>query len=91
MCNFHPRLYAWLSKNIWHPKADLVQSVIGTFGFTETGMPYPLTAKYNMTLCGLETENISRVRNKKELTDYVKDSVAQMKYATDELEKYLEV
>lgn len=91
MCNFHPRLYSWLGKNINHRDADLVQSVIGTFGFTEVGMPYPLTAKYNMTLCKMETENISRVRNQKELTNYVKASVEQMKYATDALEKYLEV
>ena len=90
MCNFHPRLYAWLSKNTEHPDADFVQSVIGTFGFTEVGLPYPLTAKYSMCLCGIETANFARNRKSEEMTDYVKASVASMKYATDKLEKYLE-
>ena len=40
--------------------AALIQSVIGTFGFTEVGIPYPLTAKYHMNLCGIKTENIAR-------------------------------
>ena len=52
MCNFHPGLYAWLGTHYQDPKADLVQSVIGTFGFTEGGLPYPLTAKYHMGLVG---------------------------------------
>jgi 4-hydroxy-tetrahydrodipicolinate synthase len=41
MCNFHPKLYAWLRDNYKSEKADLVQSVTGTFGFTEVGLPYP--------------------------------------------------
>lgn len=90
MCNFHPKLYAWLAKNYaTDPRAELVQSVIGTFGFTEVGLPYPLTAKYNMSLCGIKTENIARNRKGEELTKYVEDCVRQMKYATDELEKFL--
>ncbi|MBR6747844.1 MAG: dihydrodipicolinate synthase family protein, partial [Clostridia bacterium] len=59
MCNFHPRLYAWLGEHYADKTADLVQSVIGTFGFTEVGLPYPLTAKYHMNLCGIPTENIA--------------------------------
>ncbi len=90
MCNFHPKLYAWLGKNINHEKADLVQSVIGTFGFTEVGLPYPLTAKYHMNLCGLPTENIARNRKSEELTDYGRSCMKQMKLATDAVEKWLE-
>ena len=90
MCNFHPKLYAWLGKNYASEKADLVQSVTGTFGFTEVGLPYPLTAKYHMNLCGLETENIARNRQSWELTDYAKSCMQQMKLATDALEKQLE-
>ena len=91
MCNYHPKLYAWLCENYAKEpeKADLVQSVIGTFGFTEVGIPYPLTAKYHMNLCGIPTENYSRVRKSADMTDYARGCVEQMKYATDRLEKFL--
>lgn len=91
MCNFHPALYSWLGKNYAEERADFVQAVIGTFGFTEVGLPYPLTAKYNMTLCGMETENIARNRKSGELTEYSKSCIEQMKYATDAVQKYLGV
>lgn len=90
MCNFHPRLYAWLGKNYKSEKADLVQSVIGTFGFTEVGLPYPLTAKYHMNLRGINTQNIARNRKSNELTEYAKSCMRQMKLATDALERKLE-
>lgn len=90
MCNFHPKLYAWLDKHTDHPYADIVQSVIGTFGFTEIGLPYPLTAKYHMNLCRLPTENLARNRQADEMTDYAKHCMHQMKLATDHLEKQLE-
>ena len=88
MCNFHPKLYAWLGHNYQEnpEKADLVQSVIGTFGFTEVGLPYPLTAKYHMNLCGIPTENVARNRKSEELTDYSRSCMKQMKLATDYLE-----
>ncbi len=92
MCNFHPALYAWLGENFdKDPEmADLVQSVIGTFGFTEVGLPYPLTAKYHMRLCGIPTENIARNRKSDELGEYAKSCMRQMKLATDALEARLE-
>ncbi len=91
MCNFHPKLYAWLGENFEKEpeKADLVQSVIGTFGFTEVGLAYPLTAKYHMNLCGNPTNIIARHRKSSELGDYAKDCMRQMKLATDTLEKNL--
>lgn len=89
MCNFHPKLYAWLRENYKSEKADSVQSVIGTFGFTEAGLPYPLTAKYHMNLCGMETENVARNRESQELTEYAKSCIKQMKFATDQLERWL--
>ena len=91
MCNFHPKLYAWLGKNYNSEKADLVQSVIGTFGFTEAGLPYPLTAKYHMNLCGIKTENIARSRKSEEMSEYAKSCMKQMKLATDKLEEFLGV
>ena len=91
MCNFHPKLYAWLGENYASQpeKADLVQAVIGTFGFTEGGLPYPLSAKYHMGLCGIPTANVARNRPASDLTDYAKSSICQMKLATDALEKRL--
>ncbi len=91
MCNFHPKLYSWLRDNYKSEKADLVQSVIGSLGFTEAGLPYPLTAKYHMSLCGIKTENIARNRKSEELTEYGKGCTKQMKMLTDELEKRLGV
>lgn len=91
MCNFHPALYAWMGENFDKDPAtaDLVQSVIGTFGFTEVGLPYPLTAKYHMNLCGIPTENYARNRDSAALTDYGRSCMKQMKLATDALETYL--
>jgi len=89
MCNFHPKLYAWLGENYKSKKADIVQSIIGTFGFTEVGLPYPLTAKYHMNLCGIKTENVARNRKFEELTEYSKACINQMKYATENIERWL--
>lgn len=91
MANFHPKLYAWLCENYKkHPDAaELIQSVIGTFGFTEVGLAYPLTAKYHMNLCGIKTNNISRNRKSEELTEYAKSCMRQMKLATDYIEARL--
>ena len=89
MCNFHPKLYAWLGTHYNSAEADSVQAITGTFGFTEVGLAYPLTAKYHMNLCGLPTENIARNRQSDELTQYAKSCMEQMKLATDNLEKQL--
>ena len=91
MANYHPMLYAWMCKNYEKEpeKAAFIQSIIGTFGFTEGGLPYPLTAKYHMNLCGIPTENIARNRKSEDLTDYAKSCMNQMKNATDSLEKLL--
>ena len=56
------------------------------FGFTEVGLPYPLTAKYHMNLCGIPTELITRKPEGGEVTDYVKSCMQQMKKASDYLE-----
>jgi 4-hydroxy-tetrahydrodipicolinate synthase len=91
MCNYHPALYAWLGNNFEKEpeKAELIQSFIGTFGFTEGGLPYPLTAKYHMNLCGIPTELITRKPEGGEVTDYVKSCMQQMKAATDYLESMI--
>lgn len=88
MCNFHPRLYSIFGEkfNTDMQAAERIQAFIGTFGFIEGGVPYPLTAKYNMCLCGIPTENIARNKNGSELTDYARSCVEQMKQASDMLE-----
>ena len=81
MANFHPELYVWLCEYYAKEpkKAEKLQNLIGTVGFTEQGLPYPLTAKYHMCLEGIPTENIARNRNSEELTEYVKDCTRQMR------------
>ena len=89
MCNYHPKLYSWLKDNYNSKQAEFIQSVIGIFGFTEVGLPYPLTAKYHMNLCGIKTENIARNKKSEELNEYCKSCMQQMKLATDQLENFL--
>ncbi len=81
MANFHPELYVWLCENYDKEpgKAEKLQNLLGTVGFTEQGLPYPLTAKYHMCLEGIPTENIARNRKSEELTEYVKDCTRQMR------------
>lgn len=90
MANFHPKLYAWLAENYEKDPetADLVQGVLGLFGFSEQ-LAYPLTAKYHMNLCGIPTEVISRNRRPEEMTEYARSCMRQMKLVTDRLETEL--
>lgn len=91
MCNYHPRLYAWLCENYSKDEktAELVQALLGSLGFTETGLPYPLSAKYHMGLCGIPTNNIARNRKSSDMTDYARSCMKQMKLLTDEFERKL--
>ena len=91
MCNYHPKLYAWLAQNYEKEPstAEKVQSLIGLLGYTESGIPYPLSAKYHMTLAGIETNLITKNPACKPLSEYNMDSVRQMKLLTDEAEKFL--
>ena len=89
MANFHPELYVWLCNNINDPRSDELQHFLGTLAFTESGLPYPLSAKYHMCLEGIPTENISRVRNSDDLTDYMRDCIQQMRALTKSYPKLL--
>lgn len=93
MCNFHPRLYAWL-RDHWRSdpvKAEAVGAAVGMLGFTEGGLPYPLTAKYSMTLSGIPTEFTARSRPGTVLSRYDRDCVEKMKLLTDRMERELGV
>ena len=81
MANFHPELYVWLCNHYLEvpEKAELLQALLGTAGFTENGLPYPLTAKYHMCLEGIPTVNHSRSCKDEDLTPYVRACVEQMR------------
>ena len=81
MANYHPSLYVWLCHNYENEpeKAALLQSFFTMSGFTEVGLPYPLTAKYHMCLEGIETELSTRKPDGGILTDYAKDCIRQMR------------
>ena len=84
MGNIHPELYVYLCENYDKEpeKCDILQKFLGTLAFTEVGLPYPLSAKYNMCLEGIPTENISRVRRSEDLTEYAKKCVEDMRELT---------
>ncbi len=90
MCNYHPKLFAWLSQNYktQPEKAELVQAAICMASFIEK-LPYPTTAKYHMNLCGIATEEIVRVPNCGEMNEYARFCMRQMKLLTDEIENKL--
>ena len=91
MCNYHPKLYAWLLENYEKEpeQAEVVQALLCSLGFTESGVPYPLTAKYHMNLCGIPTEVTARNRKGEVLTEYAKSCMRQMKTLTDAFERKL--
>ena len=86
MCNYHPALYVWLCENFEKEpeRAEKLQHFLTMSGFTECGLPYPLSAKYHMNLVGIPTENYARNGEASRLNDYVKFCVDQMKAASDE-------
>lgn len=85
MANFHPELYALLYDcYVTDPAlAQRVQSYLSVACATEGVLPYPLSAKYHMTLRGIPTENIARSRNSSDLTDYFKMCTEQLKTASE--------
>ena len=86
MANYHPSLYVWLCHNFENQpqKAKLLGEFFCMSGFTEVGLPYPLTAKYHMNLEGIATELITRKPVGTTISEYDKDCVRQMR----ELAKY---
>ena len=90
MANFHPVLYAYLCENFEKDpeEAERLQALLCMAGFTES-LQYPLTAKYNMCLEGIETCLTSRSRKGEELSEYGRSCVRQMKLLCDEAAKKL--
>ena len=78
MANFHPELYCWLTANIDHPKARLVQDALTIASFIERQY-YPVNAKYHLkAIEKLPIETTSRTKDDSELTETFKEEVQQM-------------
>lgn len=88
MANYHPALYSWLCAKFdqFPEKAELVQDFLCMAGFTEGGIPYPLSAKYHMCLEGIDTNSITRNPACKPMTDYARDCVKQMRQLSNYIE-----
>lgn len=91
MANYHPSLYVWLCHNYesHKEKAEILQSFFCMSGFTEVGLPYPLTAKYHMCLEGISTELITRKPDGGVVTEYTKDCIEQMRALADNFKKFI--
>lgn len=91
MCNYHPELYVWLCENFEKDpeRVEKLQYFLTMTGFTESGLPYPLTAKYHMGLVGIPTVNYARNSAPRALTDYAKFCIEQMKAASDDWKSLL--
>ncbi len=85
MANYHPQLYAWLCENYERlpQQAAFIQSIICTAGFVESGVSYPLSAKYHMCLEGIPTCLTARSAAGHVFSDYEKSCVKQLKLFTD--------
>ncbi len=78
MANFHPALYVWLTKNIHHPKADLVQAALTIGSFIERQY-YPVNAKYGLKhIEKLPIQTTTRAKDDTGMTPTFKEEVRQM-------------
>ena len=66
-----------------------MQAFLSMTAFTEVGLPYPLTAKYHMNLCGIPTELTTRKPDGGSMTEYAKSCMVQMKKASDYLQQLI--
>lgn len=82
MSNFHPELYAWLTENPHHSKADIVQDLLCMSSFTES-LHYPTTAKYYLNRSGVKMNLESRSCHTKDVTAYEIMILDQLAHMTD--------
>lgn len=84
MANMHPEVYVWLTRNIHHPNADMVQGALTLASLIERQC-YPVNAKYHLkTFERLPIETTCRVRDDV-LSDTFKDEVRQMDLVMNEV------
>lgn len=85
MANFHPDLYTWLLKN-WRDReneAERLSDFLSIAALIERQW-YPVNAKYNMSLEGIEMSTLCRSKNHEELNDTFKLEVRQLYQMTQE-------
>ena len=93
MCNFHPKLYAWLCENFDKEpdRAEKVQSFLCLSAFTES-LAYPCTAKWHLRRYeGIDISTFARSRDDRMLRRYDRDCVSYMNAAATALMKELDI
>lgn len=83
MANMHPQMYVWLCDNFRNQteNAEYVQALLSVCSFVESGLAYPVIAKYHLKeFEGIDMSMFTLSRNPAELTDYQKDCVGQMNH-----------
>ncbi|MDR6880792.1 dihydrodipicolinate synthase family protein [Bacillus sp. 3255] len=78
MANFHPELYVWLCRN-WFTQPVEAQRLMNFIGMASSheGQPYPINAKYFMSLDGVGIGLYSRSRKFEDLNETGKQMVEQ--------------
>lgn len=90
MANFHPQLYAWLTRfrGSMPQKASALQNFLGAASLVEQQL-YPVNAKYYLRLEGLNIQLNCRSRNPSDFTASNRLEVEQLRALTAEyLRKY---
>lgn len=85
MANFHPDLYTWLLKN-WREReneAERLSDFLSMAALIERQL-YPVNAKFNMSLEGIEISTLCRSKNHEELTETFMLEVRQLYRMTQE-------
>ena len=88
MSNFHPELYAWITENPHHEKAEIIQDLLCMSSFTEA-LHYPTTAKYYLNEHGVKMNLESRSCDTKEITSYELMILNQLEHMTECIKKYI--
>jgi 4-hydroxy-tetrahydrodipicolinate synthase len=79
MANFHPEIYVWLMRN-WSEKpeeAKRVSNFLSVASLIERQV-YPINAKYHQSLCGLNINCYSRVKDYNDFTETNKLEIRQL-------------
>lgn len=89
MANFHPELYSQLIEAIKagdEEKAEFLENMVGFFSLTECQC-YPVSAKYYMSLDGVDIGIMTRTRSPEDLFGSRRKELEQMYAFTNEIKK----
>lgn len=92
MANFHPALYDWLLNN-WEKEPQKAKDVTNFLSLASQieRQLYPVNAKYNFILEGIDISYISRSKNANLFTSANKLEVEQLHELVEKLSAYLEI